>query len=416
MEPELKPEATDDVGCSCKQVTDWVRNDSKKYLGNIALLTAVMLYTCLGAKIFQALEFDVERDNLISAKEELDQSRQKFIKQMLSLLGTSKATRDYPFQSDFFGDETDGNVNDTTTPEQDARSDRMLHHLKKYEHAVKRSLEEGVPLDDGPIVGRWQYTQSFFFSATVLTTVGYGNIAPSTAGGRIFCMIFALIGIPLTLSGIAVIGDILASVLPLKTLQRLLPECIRVPLLKWFGSGKGQAVAMVLGAVVSLLAFIALGGAFFMWREDWTFMESIYFCFISTTTIGFGDLVPDDVFFCTIYVLVGLSLTSTVIELVRRQYATSWDHMKQLSTRLHTLSGPLAEAMRRMAETGAGTVDMDMELVRELRDLNVALAKVHEEEDSSDAHVTPAEDPWTALLNMAAKKKRITVIMYESNV
>ncbi|XP_068229250.1 potassium channel subfamily K member 15-like [Palaemon carinicauda] len=413
MEQNFKAEENEGVGCSYEQVRDWLKNDCKKYLGNFALLMAVMLYTCLGAKIFQVLEFDVERDNLISAKQELVQSRQKFIEQIVDLLETPNSSEEHQFQFDAFQD-IDGNVVGTPA-ELAVHSGKILQHLKLYEHAVEKGLAEGISLDDEPIVGRWQYTQSFFFSATVLTTVGYGNIAPSTAGGRIFCMIFALIGIPLTLSGIAVIGDILASVLPLKTLQRLLPERVRAPLLKWFGSGTGQAVAMVLGAVISLLVFIALGGAFFMWREDWTFMESIYFCFISTTTIGFGDLVPDDVFFCTIYVLVGLSLTSTVIELVRRQYATSWDHMKQLSSRLHTLSGPLAEAMRRMAESGSGAVDMDMELVRELRDLNIALSKVHEEE-SSDDHTVLVEDPWTALLNMAAKKKRITVVMYESNV
>lgn len=27
---------------------------------------------------------------------------------------------------------------------------------------------------------------------------------------------------------------------------------------------------------------------------------------------------------CTLYILIGLALTSTIIELVRRQYATSW--------------------------------------------------------------------------------------------
>ena len=32
--------------------------------------------------------------------------------------------------------------------------------------------------------------------------------------------------------------------------------------------------------------------------------------------------------FCTLYILIGLALTSTIIELVRRQYAESWQQMK----------------------------------------------------------------------------------------
>lgn len=59
---------------------------------------------------------------------------------------------------------------------------------------------------------------------------------------------------------------------------------------------------------------------------------------------------------CLLYILVGLALTTTVIELVQRQYASSWAEMKQLTSRLHALSGPLASAMRKLAESGGGEV------------------------------------------------------------
>ena len=42
--------------------------------------------------------------------------------------------------------------------------------------------------------------------------LGYGNIAPVTAEGRVFCIIFAIIGIPFTLSVIADVGSICATV------------------------------------------------------------------------------------------------------------------------------------------------------------------------------------------------------------
>lgn len=47
---------------------------------------------------------------------------------------------------------------------------------------------------------------------------------------------------------------------------------------------------------------------------------------------------------CTLYILVGLALTSTIIELVRRQYAESWQRIQDLS---------FADALRRM-QLGGG--------------------------------------------------------------
>ena len=37
---------------------------------------------------------------------------------------------------------------------------------------------------------------------------------------------------------------------------------------------------------------------------------------------------------CTIYILIGLALTSFIIELIRRQYFRGWKKMQELSNRL----------------------------------------------------------------------------------
>lgn len=49
---------------------------------------------------------------------------------------------------------------------------------------------------------------------------------------------------------------------------------------------------MGVGTVALLLGFIAIGGLMFHLLENWEFLDAFYFCFITVTTIGFGDFVP----------------------------------------------------------------------------------------------------------------------------
>uniref|UniRef100_A0A0R3S1V3 Ion_trans_2 domain-containing protein n=1 Tax=Elaeophora elaphi TaxID=1147741 RepID=A0A0R3S1V3_9BILA len=64
-------------------------------------------------------------------------------------------------------------------------------------------------------------------------------------------------------------------------------------LLNWDDALNKAEVPLVLVLAI-LLFYIAFGGFLFACFEPWTYTDAFYFCFVSLTTIGFGDLVPEN--------------------------------------------------------------------------------------------------------------------------
>lgn len=48
----------------------------------------------------------------------------------------------------------------------------------------------------------WTYTDSFYFTGITVTTLGYGDLVPSTSTSKIITVIFAFVGIGVVLYGI----------------------------------------------------------------------------------------------------------------------------------------------------------------------------------------------------------------------
>lgn len=46
----------------------------------------------------------------------------------------------------------------------------------------------------------WSYIDAFYFSFITLTTIGYGDYAPQTDGGKIFTVIYIILGVGIILS------------------------------------------------------------------------------------------------------------------------------------------------------------------------------------------------------------------------
>lgn len=135
----------------------------------------------------------------------------------------------------------------------------------------------------------WSFGQSLFFSGTVITTIGYGHVTPLSQGGKIFCIVYSLVGIPLTLILLTAYVErlMIPTTLFLQFLNSRLghlyqPFNIRI-----------LHFSIVTVLVISL--FFLVPASLFQYLEPgWDYLDSLYYCFISLTTIGLGDYVPGD--------------------------------------------------------------------------------------------------------------------------
>ncbi|KAM6997695.1 potassium channel subfamily K member 18 [Tautogolabrus adspersus] len=266
---------------------------------------------------------------------------------------------------------------------------------------------------------RWSFTGSLFFCCTVFTTVGYGEIYPVTLTGKVACVLYAMVGIPLMLLVILDVGDFLAMLMtrayihihtffknlrshtwspwkarkkaedsrgrtledgtfvfshdivvrqPLdirqvlhsqadvrqksihlqnnkEIFERILarenllrrgpllrslscPELDRLPLRPkgytiWDFTGLGDGMETLDVPFVLILfivfAYIFLVGLILpLWETEFKGFDPYYFCFITLTTIGFGDIIPNhpNYFMVTsLFIIIGMAIMSMAFKL-----------------------------------------------------------------------------------------------------
>ncbi|KAK2834093.1 hypothetical protein Q7C36_014794 [Tachysurus vachellii] len=172
---------------------------------------------------------------------------------------------------------------------------------------------------------QWKFAGSFYFAITVITTIGYGHAAPGTDAGKAFCMFYAVLGIPLTLVMFQSLGERMNTFV--KYLLKRIKKCCGMRITDV------SMENMVTVGFFSCMGTLCIGAAAFSHYEDWSFFQSYYYCFITLTTIGFGDFValqknralqrkPLYVAFSFMYILVGLTVIGAFLNLVVLRFLT----------------------------------------------------------------------------------------------
>ncbi|CAF1012900.1 unnamed protein product [Adineta ricciae] len=169
-------------------IREWVLSVkywSLLFIPHISIWLIFLIYALVGASIIQEIESDDSRTTssstttaatTITTPRSFDRERER----LLSKIIDKRQTTDLQQYAKFIN-----------------------KHIREYEEEIKNTYKTTVttPALATTVEGnlRWTFAGSLYFIGTTLTTIGTNDFTPITTIGKLFLIVYAAIGIPLTL-------------------------------------------------------------------------------------------------------------------------------------------------------------------------------------------------------------------------
>uniref|UniRef100_A0A8R1E5K1 Potassium channel domain-containing protein n=1 Tax=Caenorhabditis japonica TaxID=281687 RepID=A0A8R1E5K1_CAEJA len=332
---------------------------------HIAWLVILWAFSLFGGVIFSAIEGGFETTQLIKKFEhdkDVYERRKIYQEQLFQRLREIES--------------------DNTNPRGKATRESFIleqsrQALEWYEQKLGVTLEEPQMRET-----KWNLWGGVYYSASLYTTIGYGNFHPETKSGRIISMLYACIGIPLVFTILLDWGFLYFTWIEYawnrfnenfcqKSLQRDMQRRIRRERIRRVGSelslsstapllhrtttqlsnpvqhiesnhpltpldvdvpmGEQVQTVPIKSAAIFFFLWIMLS-AFIVriWEYEWTYFTAFYFFFTSLTTIGLGDVVtktPNFIIFNLAMTLIGLSVVGLCVAIVQAKVKLVFDRM-----------------------------------------------------------------------------------------
>jgi hypothetical protein len=155
--------------------------------------------------------------------------------------------------------------------------------------------------------------QSFYLSIITFTTVGYGDFSPKTPHMKVFTIFYICIGLMI----IAQLVDTAFDYLVQKRLEQNKEKVLKA----WFGrkdeeeedndpdEEATQASGMddfphnhfqwnlmraLAGTLLQIGAIVVVGASFYYLVDGFSIVDAFYFTMMTTSTVGYGDIVPSN--------------------------------------------------------------------------------------------------------------------------
>jgi len=333
-----------------KKNLDFVKTVLAFAFSQVGIILLCIVYAVVGANTFISMENPAEE--------------QRYLDKQEAAKAITKAT-DYLCNNFWFMIKTNNTkrkLNETAFYEK-AEADLRAHVMK----ITKAAADKGY---DGEVEGwsyEWTFPNTLLFTITIMTTIGYGHICPQTDSGKNFVTLYAMIGMPLFMMFLGGIGDTMADAMrygysriccrwcrvrrlvserlpgqSLRSARKLRDEPLNA---ETYMPTNEIAIPIVL-SILTIVGYLAMGAVIFHAWEGWDWASAAYFCFITLSTVGFGDMVPSKSFLgyeeslfgklqmlvCVTYCAMGLALLAMCMSLIQEGLAIKAERMKKKIT------------------------------------------------------------------------------------
>eukprot|EP00037_Helgoeca_nana_P001658 m.28409 g.28409 ORF g.28409 m.28409 type:complete len:376 (-) comp12015_c0_seq2:343-1470(-) len=166
------------------------------------------------------------------------------------------------------------------------------------EHRKYQQVEASLTINgDFGNKTRWTTSGSLLYSASVMSTIGYGYLFPVTVQGKIFTIAYACVAIPTTWGWMGFIGNLWIDLC--RGLNRY--TFVQCGIRNQKGGPKQRYT--VLWMTLLVWAYVCAMGQVYMALPDKNdpsrrvpqgYLENVYFAFITFSTIGFGHYYIGD--------------------------------------------------------------------------------------------------------------------------
>lgn len=281
----------------------------------------VVGYTIVGAFVFQHIETLEENESIFNVRKWRSESAEK-----LWIIVEAENT----FNRTSFHIKIDG-------------------ALKDYQEKVVKEIKT-KGYNGRTVTEIWTFPAALMFSLSIITMIGYGNMVARTAMGKCVTVLYAIFGIPLYVLYFMNMGEVLAG--SFRWVYTWLYECTTE---RHEDDPPRRVIVPSSASLWVIGGYVITGAIMFSAWEQWSYLDSTYFCVTSLCKIGLGDFVPGanisesqsgnhyKLVVNFVYMLIGLGLVAMCYNLMREEIRVKVSEMKEdmgqclESTRLATL-------------------------------------------------------------------------------